>query len=71
MRGKKMLQKLAMQDMQDVTELLNLADKCARAAEGRAWHSPPTSKVGKADKPSTGRVVVKTSHWSVHPPLQL
>ena len=26
--------------MHEVGELLTLADKCARAAEGRAWHKP-------------------------------
>jgi hypothetical protein len=26
--------------------------KCARVVEGHAWHSPPASEAGKADKPS-------------------
>jgi hypothetical protein len=34
-----MLQKLATHDVQDVSELFSLVDKCARAAEGHAWHS--------------------------------
>jgi hypothetical protein len=32
-------EKLATHDVQDVSTLFSLADKCARAAEGRAWHS--------------------------------
>jgi hypothetical protein len=49
-----MLEKLATHDILDVSALFSLADKCARAAEGRAWHSPaaPTSK--EASKPNTG-----------------
>ena len=37
----KMLEKLATHDMEIVTTLFALADKCARAAEGRAWHLAP------------------------------
>jgi hypothetical protein len=40
-RDKKMLEKLATHDMKTVTTLFALADKCARAAAGRAWHSAP------------------------------
>jgi hypothetical protein len=40
-RDEKMLEKLATHDVETVTTLLALADKCARAAEGRAWHSTP------------------------------
>ena len=36
-----MLEKLATHEVESVTTLFSLADKCARAAEGRAWHSPP------------------------------
>jgi hypothetical protein len=36
-----MLEKLATHDVETVTILFALADKCARAAEGRAWHSAP------------------------------
>ena len=36
-----MLEKLATHDMETVSTLFTLADKCARAAEGRAWHSAP------------------------------
>jgi hypothetical protein len=38
-RDEKMLEKLATHDVENVTTLFALADKCARAAEGRAWHS--------------------------------
>jgi hypothetical protein len=30
-----------MHDVETVTTLFTLADKCARAAEGHAWHSVP------------------------------
>jgi hypothetical protein len=46
-RDEKMLEKLATHDVDDVTTLLALADKCARAAEGHAWHSVPQVKVTK------------------------
>jgi hypothetical protein len=42
---KKMLEKLATHDVETVTMLFTLADKCARAAEGRAWHSAPQTEV--------------------------
>jgi hypothetical protein len=35
-----MLEKLTTHDVQDVSALFSLADKCAKAAEGHAWHSP-------------------------------
>jgi hypothetical protein len=50
-RDEKMLKKLVTHDIQVVTELFSLADKCARAAEGRAWHAPPAPEVGKGAKP--------------------
>jgi hypothetical protein len=31
-----------------------LADKCARAAEGHAWHNSPALKAGKDSKPNVG-----------------
>jgi hypothetical protein len=34
-----MLEKLATHDMETVPTLFALANKCARVAEGRAWHS--------------------------------
>jgi hypothetical protein len=37
-RDEKMLEKLATHDVQDVSTLFSLVDKCAKAAEGRAWH---------------------------------
>jgi hypothetical protein len=40
-RDKKMLEKLATHDVKTVPTLFALADKCARAAKGRAWHSAP------------------------------
>jgi hypothetical protein len=40
-RDEKMLEKLATHDVETVTTLFALADKCARAIEGRAWHSAP------------------------------
>jgi hypothetical protein len=40
-RDKKMLEKLATHDVEIVTTLFTLADKCARAVEGHAWHSVP------------------------------
>jgi hypothetical protein len=44
-RDEKMLEKLATHDVDNVTTLFALADKCARAAEGRAWHSVPQAGV--------------------------
>jgi hypothetical protein len=40
-RDKKMLEKLATHDVETTPTLFALADKCARATEGRAWHSAP------------------------------
>jgi hypothetical protein len=42
-----MLEKLATRDVETVTTLFTLADKCARAAEGRAWHSAPQTRVAQ------------------------
>jgi hypothetical protein len=42
---KKMLEKWATHDVETVTTLFTLADKCARAAEGHAWHSAPQTRV--------------------------
>jgi hypothetical protein len=41
----KMLEKLATHDVETIMTLFTLADKCARAAEGRAWHSAPQTGV--------------------------
>jgi hypothetical protein len=40
----KMLEKLATHDVETVPTLFALADKCARATEGRAWHSAPQTR---------------------------
>jgi hypothetical protein len=40
-----MLEKLVTHDVETVTMLFALADKCARAAEGHAWHSTPQTGV--------------------------
>jgi hypothetical protein len=40
-----MLEKLATHDMETVTTLFALADKCVRATEGCAWHSAPQTRV--------------------------
>jgi hypothetical protein len=53
-RDEKMLEKLAMRDMDNVTTLFALANKCARAAEGRAWHSAP--QVGGAQTGGSGDI---------------
>jgi hypothetical protein len=42
-----MLEKLATHDVETITTLFALADKCARAAEGRAWHSAPQTGVAQ------------------------
>jgi hypothetical protein len=52
-RDKKMLEKLATHDVQDISELFSLADKCARVMEGHNWHSQPTPEVGKVSKLDT------------------
>jgi hypothetical protein len=46
-RDEKMLEKLATHDVETVSTLFALADKCARAAEGRAWHSAPQTRVAQ------------------------
>jgi hypothetical protein len=42
-----MLEKLATHDVETVTTLFALADKCAKATEGRAWHSAPQTGVAQ------------------------
>jgi hypothetical protein len=49
-----MLEKLATHDVETVPTLFALADKCARAAEGRAWHSAP--QIGAAQSGGSGAV---------------
>jgi hypothetical protein len=46
-RDEKMLEKLATHDVETVTTLFALTDKCARATEGRAWHSAPQTAVAQ------------------------
>jgi hypothetical protein len=46
-RDEKMLEKLATHDVETVSTLFTLADKCTRAAEGRAWHSAPQTGVAQ------------------------
>jgi hypothetical protein len=48
-RDEKMLEKLATHDVETITTLFALANKCARAAEGRAWHSAPQTGVAQTD----------------------
>jgi hypothetical protein len=58
-RDKKMLEKLATHDVETVPTLFALADKCARATEGRAWHSAPQTRTtqtgGSGAIPRDGR----------------
>jgi hypothetical protein len=49
-----MLEKLATHDVETVPTLFAMADKCARAAEGRAWHSAP--QTGAAQPGSSGAI---------------
>ena len=49
-----MLEKLATHDVETVPTLFAPADKCARAAEGRAWHSAP--QTGAAQSGGSGAV---------------
>jgi hypothetical protein len=53
-RDKKMLEKLATHDVETVPTLFALADKCARAAKGRAWHSAP--QTGTAQTGGSGAI---------------
>jgi hypothetical protein len=53
-RDEKMLEKLATHDVETVPTLFALADKCARATEGRAWHSAP--QTGAAQSGGSGAV---------------
>jgi hypothetical protein len=47
-RDEKMLEKLATHDVETVPTLFALADKCVRAAEGRAWHSAPQTRAAQS-----------------------
>jgi hypothetical protein len=50
----KTLEKLATHDVQDVSALFILADNCAKAAEGRTWHSLATQAAKGESKPCAG-----------------
>jgi hypothetical protein len=54
-RDEKMLEKLATHDVETVPTLFALAYKCARAAEGHAWHSAP--QTGAAQSGGSGAVL--------------
>jgi hypothetical protein len=43
----KMLEKLATHDVETISTLFALADKCARVTEGWAWHSAPQTGVAQ------------------------
>jgi hypothetical protein len=47
-RDEKMLEKLATHDVETIPTLFALADKCARVAEGRAWHSAPQTRAAQS-----------------------
>jgi hypothetical protein len=64
----KMLENLATHDVETVTTLFALADKCARAAEGRAWHS--ALQTGVAQTGGSGAVTQdgkKKKKKNIHP----
>jgi hypothetical protein len=53
-RDEKMLEKLTTHDVQVVSALFSLADKCAKAAEGCAWQSPAAQATKGESKPIVG-----------------
>jgi hypothetical protein len=53
-RDEKMLKKLVAHDIQDVSTLFSLADKCAKVTEGHTWHSPITQAVKGESKLNAG-----------------
>jgi hypothetical protein len=55
-----MLEKLATRDVETVTTLFALADKCVRAAEGHAWHSAPQTEVAQT-APRGHRLLLRSS----------
>jgi hypothetical protein len=66
-RDEKMLEKLATHQVGTVTTLFALADKCARAAKGRAWHfahqGGPTQTGGSSvATPGSGKKKNKKNH---------
>jgi hypothetical protein len=58
-RDEKILEKLATHDVETVSTLFALVDKCARSAEGHAWHSAPqtgaTQSGGSGAVPRDGK----------------
>jgi hypothetical protein len=63
----KMLEKLATHQVETVTTLCALADKCIRAAEGRAWHSalqggPAQMSWPSVAAPGSGKKKNKKNH---------
>jgi hypothetical protein len=70
-RDEKMLEKFATHDVETVTTLFALADKCARAAEGRAWHSAPQTgaahTVGSGAVAQDGKKKKKKNHGHEKP----
>jgi hypothetical protein len=66
-----MLEKLAMHDVETISTLFALADKCARAAEGRAWHSAPQTGVvqtgGSGAVPRDGKKKTKKGRGHERP----
>jgi hypothetical protein len=47
-RDERMLEKLATHDVETIPTLFALANKCARAVEGRAWHSAPQTRAAQS-----------------------
>jgi hypothetical protein len=67
-RDEKMLEKLITHGIHDVFALFSLVDKCVRAAEGRAWHSPVTyaAKEESVTSPPLKRMVsLNQDHYGV------
>jgi hypothetical protein len=58
----KMLEKLATHQVETVTTLFALVDKCARAAEGHAWHSA-TQRAGPASLPLAAEKKEQEEPW--------
>jgi hypothetical protein len=71
-RDEKMLEKLATHDVETFIMLFALADKCTRAAEGRAWHSAPQTGVaqmgGSGVVAQDGKKKKKKNRGSERPP---
>jgi hypothetical protein len=77
-RDEKMLEKLATYDVQDVSVLFSLVNKCAKATEGRTWHSLAAQAAKGESKPKAmaaaarrRRRLVATSRWPERPLPQL